>query len=98
MWTHRHVEGPEKLKATRLGGLKSLNSKWCPGSDSNRHDYSSADFESAASTDFATRATARDYTNGAMPCKVFFSCAHSFAHLFNALPMRGQLHRMPASY
>lgn len=31
-----------------------------------------ADFESAASTDFATRATAKDYTNGAMPCKVFF--------------------------
>ena len=31
-----------------------------------------ADFESAASTDFATRAAARDYTNGAWPCKVFF--------------------------
>jgi hypothetical protein len=59
---------------------------------------STADFESAASTDFATRATARDYTNGAWACKVFFSRRIPFAHLFNALPMWGQLHRMPASY
>ncbi len=57
-----------------------------------------ADFESAASTDFATRAAARDYTNGAWPCKVFFLRPPLFAHLFNALPMPGQLHRMPASY
>ncbi|WP_256745167.1 hypothetical protein, partial [Aeromonas hydrophila] len=63
-----------------------------------RHGYSPADFESAASTDFATRATARDYTNGAWACKVFFLLSQLFAHLFNALPMLGQLHRMPASY
>ena len=30
---------------------------WCLGSDSNRHGYSPADFESAASTNFATQAT-----------------------------------------
>lgn len=29
---------------------------WCLGSDSNRHGYSPADFESAASTNFATQA------------------------------------------
>ncbi|WP_421218307.1 hypothetical protein, partial [Aeromonas enteropelogenes] len=64
---------------------------------SNRHGYSPADFESAASTDFATRATAGNYTNGAIPCKVFFYCPHLFVHLFNALPMQDQLHRMPPS-
>lgn len=35
---------------------------WCPGPDLNRHSYSPADFESAASTDFATRADVGDYT------------------------------------
>ncbi|MDX7612141.1 hypothetical protein, partial [Aeromonas caviae] len=30
MWQKKH-------KATRFGGLKSLISKCCPGSDSNRH-------------------------------------------------------------
>ena len=36
---------------------------WCLGSDSNRHGYSPADFESAASTNFATQAWERgDYT------------------------------------
>ena len=36
--------------------------KWCPGPDLNRHSYSPADFESAASTNFATRADAAHYT------------------------------------
>jgi hypothetical protein len=59
---------------------------------------STADFESAASTDFATRATARDYTNGASACKGFFAHDLSFAHLFNALPLIAQLLRMPSTF
>ena len=34
-----------------------ISKRWCPGPDSNRHaDFAAADFKSAASTDFATRA------------------------------------------
>ncbi len=89
---------PEKQKAIREDGLLSLNSGMVPGVGLEPTRLATADFESAASTDFATRATARDYTNGASACKGFFVSLFSFAHLFNALPLIAQLLRMPSTF